>query len=100
MIQINVNNVIYKKQRGRSAADILKCSCSLIALILIFLLRRWIIIILLHDIVITKVTPFYLGERQAVLAPPETEWYHGRLDRYTAEERLWKAANLGSYLGK
>lgn len=41
-----------------------------------------------------------LGERQAVLAPPETEWYHGRLDRYTAEERLWKAANLGSYLGK
>ncbi|KAL0821021.1 hypothetical protein ABMA28_005670 [Loxostege sticticalis] len=38
------------------------------------------------------------GERQAVLAPPETEWYHGRLDRYTAEERLWKAANLGSYL--
>ncbi|CAH2982219.1 unnamed protein product [Chilo suppressalis] len=38
------------------------------------------------------------GEREAVLAPPETEWYHGRLDRYTAEERLWKAANLGSYL--
>ncbi|KAL4710967.1 hypothetical protein ACJJTC_017932 [Scirpophaga incertulas] len=40
------------------------------------------------------------GEREAVLAPPETEWYHGRLDRYTAEERLWKATNQGSYLGK
>lgn len=40
-----------------------------------------------------------LGERQGVLAPPETEWYHGRLDRYTSEERLWAAAKLGSYLG-
>lgn len=40
-----------------------------------------------------------LGERQAVLAPPETEWYHGRLDRYTSEERLWAAGKLGSYLG-
>lgn len=40
------------------------------------------------------------GERQAVLAPPETEWYHGRLDRYTSEERLWAAGKLGSYLGK
>ncbi|XP_059056111.1 ras GTPase-activating protein 1 [Achroia grisella] len=38
------------------------------------------------------------GERQAVLAPPETEWYHGRLDRYTSEERLWAAGKLGSYL--
>lgn len=37
------------------------------------------------------------GDR-AALAPPETEWYHGRLDRYTAEERLWGASRLGSYL--
>lgn len=41
-----------------------------------------------------------IGERQAVLAPPETEWYHGRLDRYTSEERLWAAGKHGSYLGK
>lgn len=41
----------------------------------------------------------FLGERQAILAPPESEWYHGRLDRYTAEERLCSAAKLGSYLG-
>ncbi|XP_048484401.1 ras GTPase-activating protein 1 isoform X2 [Plutella xylostella] len=38
------------------------------------------------------------GDRQAMLAPPETEWYHGRLDRYTSEERLWAASKLGSYL--
>lgn len=38
------------------------------------------------------------NEERAALAPPETEWYHGRLDRYTAEERLWGAARLGSYL--
>ncbi|KPJ15776.1 Ras GTPase-activating protein 1 [Papilio machaon] len=38
------------------------------------------------------------GERQAVLAPPESEWYHGRLDRYTSEERLWAASKQGSYL--
>jgi hypothetical protein len=25
-------------------------------------------------------------------------WYHGRLDRYTAEERLWQAVKMGSYL--
>ncbi|KAI4459249.1 ras gtpase-activating protein [Holotrichia oblita] len=31
-------------------------------------------------------------------APPETQWYHGRLDRYTAEDRLWNANKLGSYL--
>lgn len=31
-------------------------------------------------------------------APSETEWYHGRLDRYQAEERLWAASRLGSYL--
>lgn len=44
-----------------------------------------------------NVTP---GERQAILAPPETEWYHGRLDRYTSEERLWAAGKHGSYLGR
>lgn len=43
---------------------------------------------------------FTTGERQAILAPPETEWYHGRLDRYTSEERLWAAGKHGSYLGK
>lgn len=31
-------------------------------------------------------------------APPESQWYHGRLDRYTAEERLWQASKMGSYL--
>ncbi|XP_018334590.1 ras GTPase-activating protein 1 [Agrilus planipennis] len=31
-------------------------------------------------------------------APPEAMWYHGRLDRYQAEERLWEAKILGSYL--
>ncbi|XP_017781849.1 PREDICTED: ras GTPase-activating protein 1 isoform X2 [Nicrophorus vespilloides] len=30
--------------------------------------------------------------------PSETQWYHGRLDRYQAEERLWSASKLGSYL--
>lgn len=25
-------------------------------------------------------------------------WYHGRLDRFTAEERLWDASKMGSYL--
>nr|CAD7425858.1 unnamed protein product [Timema monikensis] len=34
----------------------------------------------------------------AVVAPPENQWYHGRLDRYTAEERLWQANKMGSYL--
>ncbi|KAK9506674.1 hypothetical protein O3M35_008566 [Rhynocoris fuscipes] len=31
-------------------------------------------------------------------APPESQWYHGRLDRYTSEERLWQASKMGSYL--
>ncbi|XP_058809845.1 ras GTPase-activating protein 1 isoform X2 [Phymastichus coffea] len=31
-------------------------------------------------------------------APPENQWYHGRLDRFTAEERLWDADKMGSYL--
>lgn len=25
-------------------------------------------------------------------------WYHGRLDRYLAEERLYQAGKVGSYL--
>lgn len=42
------------------------------------------------------------GERAAVPIPPppETEWYHGRLDRYSAEQRLKAAYKLGSYLGE
>lgn len=42
----------------------------------------------------------YLGERPAIIAPPESEWYHGRLDRYSAESRLRGSSKLGSYLGK
>ncbi|XP_022919316.1 ras GTPase-activating protein 1 [Onthophagus taurus] len=38
-----------------------------------------------------------LGD-SATHAPPETQWYHGRLDRYQAEERLWEENRLGSYL--
>ncbi|XP_056643425.1 ras GTPase-activating protein 1 [Diorhabda sublineata] len=38
-----------------------------------------------------------LGD-SAHYAPPETQWYHGRLDRYQAEERLWECNKLGAYL--
>ncbi|CAH1105565.1 unnamed protein product [Psylliodes chrysocephalus] len=38
-----------------------------------------------------------LGD-SAHYAPPETHWYHGRLDRYQAEERLWQCNKLGAYL--
>lgn len=38
-----------------------------------------------------------LGD-SAHYAPSETMWYHGRLDRYQAEERLWQSNKLGSYL--
>jgi len=31
-------------------------------------------------------------------APPENHWYHGRLSRYAAEERLWQMSEMGSYL--
>ncbi|XP_067128890.1 LOW QUALITY PROTEIN: ras GTPase-activating protein 1 [Centruroides vittatus] len=34
----------------------------------------------------------------SLTAPPQTQWYHGRLDRYTAEQRLQAASKLGSYL--
>lgn len=43
----------------------------------------------------------YSGERpaQPIPPPPETEWYHGRLDRCSAEQRLKSAYKLGTYLG-
>lgn len=41
---------------------------------------------------------FPTADRQ-LIAPPETEWYHGRLDRYSAEQRLRANNILGSYLG-
>ncbi|XP_033127219.1 ras GTPase-activating protein 1-like [Anneissia japonica] len=31
-------------------------------------------------------------------APPENEWYHGRLDRATAEMRLQNSGKMGAYL--
>ncbi|KAG8181735.1 hypothetical protein JTE90_028274 [Oedothorax gibbosus] len=34
----------------------------------------------------------------SLTAPPQTQWYHGRLDRYSAELRLQAASKLGSYL--
>lgn len=39
-----------------------------------------------------------IGDRPAIIAPPEIEWYHGRLDRYSSEQRLRNAGKLGSYL--
>lgn len=42
-----------------------------------------------------------LGERapQPIPPPAETEWYHGRADRGSAEMRLKSTQKLGSYLG-
>lgn len=42
------------------------------------------------------------GDRAAVPIPPppESEWYNGRLDRYSAEQRLKSAYKMGSYLGE
>lgn len=34
----------------------------------------------------------------SLTAPPQSQWYHGRLDRYTAEQRLQAAGGLGRYL--
>ncbi|XP_065220436.1 ras GTPase-activating protein 1-like [Planococcus citri] len=34
----------------------------------------------------------------SISAPPDNLWYHGRLDRYLAEERLYQANKVGSYL--
>ncbi|XP_058821414.1 ras GTPase-activating protein 1 isoform X2 [Topomyia yanbarensis] len=42
--------------------------------------------------------PTTLNDRPAITAPPESEWYHGRLDRFSAEQRLKSASRLGSYL--
>lgn len=39
-----------------------------------------------------------IGDRPAIIAPPESEWYHGRLDRYSSEQRLRNAVQHGSYL--
>uniref|UniRef100_T1JFR2 Ras GTPase-activating protein 1 n=1 Tax=Strigamia maritima TaxID=126957 RepID=T1JFR2_STRMM len=39
-----------------------------------------------------------LDENVALDAPPENHWYHGRLDRYTCEQRLRLAGKCGSYL--
>lgn len=38
------------------------------------------------------------GDRPAVIAPPESEWYNGRLDRYNAEQRLRSINKQGCYL--
>lgn len=38
------------------------------------------------------------GDENDAQIPPETQWYHGRLDRFQSEERLWAASRLGSYL--
>ena len=45
-------------------------------------------------------TNFIIGERAQQPIPQEIEWYHGRLDRYSAEQRLKTAYKLGSYLGE
>lgn len=34
----------------------------------------------------------------SLTAPPQSQWYHGRLDRHTAEQRLQAAGGLGRYL--
>lgn len=40
----------------------------------------------------------FMGDRPAIIAPPESEWYHGRLDRYSTEQRLRNTGKMGSYL--
>ncbi|KAM6232425.1 ras GTPase-activating protein 1-like isoform 2-T2 [Porphyrio hochstetteri] len=44
--------------------------------------------------------PEYEEEEVAIPlnAPPANQWYHGKLDRAIAEERLWQAGKPGSYL--
>lgn len=42
---------------------------------------------------------FFPQTDRQLIAPPESEWYHGRLDRYSAEQRLRSTGKLGSYLG-
>lgn len=62
----------------------------------------WLIIWWQDNMLINWFLNFFLitGDRPALIAPPESEWYHGRLDRYCAEQRLRTATKLGSYLGK
>lgn len=45
---------------------------------------------------ITMVRMFITGIRLTIII--YARWYHGRLDRFTAEERLWDASKMGSYL--
>lgn len=47
-------------------------------------------------------TNLIIGDRAPIPQPipQEIEWYHGRLDRYSAEQRLKAAYKLGSYLGE
>ncbi|XP_048786309.1 ras GTPase-activating protein 1-like isoform X5 [Lagopus muta] len=44
--------------------------------------------------------PEYEEEEVAIPlnAPPTNQWYHGKLDRAIAEERLWQAGKSGTYL--
>uniref|UniRef100_A0A8B9T3A2 Ras GTPase-activating protein 1 n=1 Tax=Anas platyrhynchos TaxID=8839 RepID=A0A8B9T3A2_ANAPL len=44
--------------------------------------------------------PEYEEEEVAIPlnAPPTNQWYHGKLDRAIAEERLWQAGKPGTYL--
>ncbi|XP_032932126.1 ras GTPase-activating protein 1-like isoform X3 [Catharus ustulatus] len=44
--------------------------------------------------------PEYEEEEVAIPlnAPPTNQWYHGKLDRTIAEERLWQVEKPGSYL--
>ncbi|XP_064475272.1 ras GTPase-activating protein 1-like isoform X2 [Ornithodoros turicata] len=39
-----------------------------------------------------------IEENIALTAPPQSQWYHGRLDRYTAEQRLQSSGGMGRYL--
>lgn len=52
-----------------------------------------------HESLLTKPDTDEVDQGDAgTNAPSETQWYHGRLDRYQAEERLWNVSRLGSYL--
>lgn len=44
----------------------------------------------------------FQGAEKPLPPPSESEWYHGRLDRYSAEQRLKNnnQKRLGSYLGE
>lgn len=53
---------------------------------------------LFFDQMLTLIRFCFPGDRPAIIAPPESEWYHGRLDRYSSEQRLRNYVKLGSYL--